>query len=487
MGALKPISKEAVDLFLQSQIVLSEIETNGIKIDVAYLKSTMEKVQSDIIRLENQMLLSKEYAVWRRMFGDKAKLTSRQQLGDVLFVNITAERRGADGKRKTINISKHGNLGYECTLWTNTGKPEVSLESLNAIDIPFVKDYVEYMSLQKIFGTSLKGIADALDSNGFLHPSFDLNTVQTYRSSSSSPNFQNIPARDEELSGIVRRCFIARSPDRHFVEVDFSGAEVKCSTAYHNCPTMLRYLTDKTSDMHRDMASQCYKLPVEKINKAIRNVVKGNFVFAAFYGASWKSIADALWNIPHVQQLKLDDGMLLTDHLASVGFDRLGFIDADGQPEPGTFYAYIKEVEHDFWNNRFAAYGQWKKDTWLYYLENGYVEYLSGFRCAGVFARNEVLNMPIQGLSFHCLLWSLIQINKGIKKRGWRTLLIGQIHDSIVADVPEEEVDIFLEFVKYVMTEKLHEHWKFLSAPMEIEAEVAGLGKTWFDKKPYTI
>ena len=63
MEALKPISKEAVDLFLQSQIVLSEIETNGIKIDVAYLKSTMEKVQSDIVRLENRMLLSKEYAV----------------------------------------------------------------------------------------------------------------------------------------------------------------------------------------------------------------------------------------------------------------------------------------------------------------------------------------------------------------------------------------------------------------------------------------
>ena len=78
MGSLTPISKKAVDLFLQSQIVLSEIETNGIKIDVPYLNSMMEKVQSDITRLENKMHQSKEYAVWRRMFGTKAKLTSRQ-------------------------------------------------------------------------------------------------------------------------------------------------------------------------------------------------------------------------------------------------------------------------------------------------------------------------------------------------------------------------------------------------------------------------
>jgi hypothetical protein len=235
------------------------------------------------------------------------------------------------------------------------------------------------------------------------------------------------------------------------------------------------------------MAAQCYKLPATKINKAIRNVAKGNFVFAAFYGASWKSMADALWKIPRVQQVKLDNGILLSEHLESVGFDRLGTIDASGQPEAGTFYEHIKEVEHDFWNNRFAVYGKWKRDTWLKYLQDGYIDYLSGFRCAGVFPRNEVLNMPIQGLSFHCLLWSMNQINRGIKKYKWKTVLIGQIHDSIEADVPEDELDMFLEFAKHVMTVRLHKHWKFLTAQMEIEAEVAGLGESWFDKKPFDI
>jgi DNA polymerase I-like protein with 3'-5' exonuclease and polymerase domains len=176
---LTPISKEAVDLFLQSQITLSEIETNGIKIDIPYLQSAMKKVQSAIRKLENKMLQSKEYAVWRKIFGGKAKLTSRQQLGDILFGNITIEKRGIDGKRRTVNISKPGNLGYECTVFTEHGKPEISEKSLVSIDLPFVKDYIEYLSLQKVLGTSLKGIAEETDSNGFVHPSFNLNMVQT--------------------------------------------------------------------------------------------------------------------------------------------------------------------------------------------------------------------------------------------------------------------------------------------------------------------
>jgi DNA polymerase I-like protein with 3'-5' exonuclease and polymerase domains len=95
--------------------------------------------------------------------------------------------------------------------------------------------------------------------------------------------------------------------------------------------------------------------------------------------------------------------------------------------------------------------------------------------------------MPIQGLSCHCLLWSLNQIHKYLNKHGFQTKLIGQIHDSIVADVPHDELDSYLEVVEHVMTKRLHKHWDFLIAPMEVEFDVAGLGETWFDKKPYKI
>jgi hypothetical protein len=87
--------------------------------------------------------------------------------------------------------------------------------------------------------------------------------------------------------------------------------------------------------------------------------------------------------------------------------------------------------------------------------------------------------------AFHCLLWSLIQLQKTIKKYDLKTLLIGQIHDSIVADSPADELDTFLEVAETIMTKKLRKHWEWIIVPMEVEAEVADLGKTWFDKKPY--
>jgi DNA polymerase I-like protein with 3'-5' exonuclease and polymerase domains len=173
------------------------------------------------------------------------------------------------------------------------------------------------------------------------------------------------------------------------------------------------------------------------------------------------------------------------EHLQSVGFGTLGTLDSDGTPEPGSFYEHIKNIETDFWGNRFSVYTQWKKDTWNNYLKTGYIETPMGFRCSGVFTRNEILNIPAQSSAFHCLLWSLTRLQTILKKSHFKTLLIGQIHDSIVADVPDDELDMFLEVAEYIMTDKLRQRWKWLTVPMEVEVEVADVGKTWFDKKPY--
>jgi DNA polymerase-1 len=469
---LTPISRDAVDLMLQGTLCLSAIETNGIQIDVPYLRRTIRQVQDTIVELEKSMKSTAEWRIWQLMYKDKAKITSRYQLGSVLFSNI--------------KDAKKGNLGYTCKIYTDKGAPEVSEISLQDIDLSFTKDYVKYMSLQKVLSTNLKGIHNEIDSNGILHPSFNLNTVQTYRSSCDAPNFQNFPARNNELSKMVRKCFIAR-PGNHFVEVDYSGAEVRCNSCINNDPKLKQYIIDPTSDMHKDMAIQIFKLRPEQVSKGIRNISKGGFVFASFYGSWWKGLAEGLWNQVRVHNPKTTDGVSLMSHLESVGLKELGIVDDRNIPERGSFYEHIKEIEADFWGNRFAVYNQWKKDTWSKYLKDGYIETPMGFHCSGVFTRNEILNIPAQSSAFHCLLWSLIQIQKQIKKHNLKTLLIGQIHDSIVADSPADELDIFLEMVEYVMTERLRKRWSWLSVPMEVEADVADIGKTWFDKKPYTI
>jgi hypothetical protein len=268
MMRLKPISKDAVDLFLNGTLTLAKIECNGIRIDADYLAGVMQRVVAEIADLEKRMWHSKEWCVWQRMHGVKANLTSRQQLGEVLFGNVVK------GKE---NIFKQGNLGYECNEFTETGKPKVSEETLEDIDCPFVRDYVEYMSLQKVLTTSLGGIQDRLDSEGYLHPSFSLNTVQTYRSSSANPNFQNFPNRNKRLSELVRRCFIPRSPDRHFVEIDFSGSEVRCLSGDTKIATIDgdECISDVVERVQRNDTVYVYAWDFDKSRIGISRVVGG--------------------------------------------------------------------------------------------------------------------------------------------------------------------------------------------------------------------
>jgi DNA polymerase I-like protein with 3'-5' exonuclease and polymerase domains len=620
---ITPISKDAVKLMLQGTLCLSAIETNGIQIDVPYLRKTIKQVQKMIVKLEEQIKSTDEWHLWKSIYKNKAKITSRQQFGTILFGNI--------------ENAKKGNLGYTCKIYTKHGAPEVSELSLQDIDLPVCKDYIKYMSFQKVLSTNLNGIADEIDSDGILHPSFNLNTVQTYRSScvakgtfvaikgysqpaetpienistndyvycfdnnfnlrlrkvlwagktghkkviriyfaddngkrryidltpehkirmadgvyiaakdaikykskrchqqslgvdfqaaypnyrytiigteevpdpvdvydicvdefhnfiangvciknSDTPNFQNFPARNEELSKLVRRCFIAR-PGNYFVEIDYSSAEVRCNAAINQDERLIQYVTDPSSDMHKDMAIQIFRLSPEQVTKPIRNISKGGFVFASFYGSFWKGLAEGIWDQVRIQNPETSNGVSLVTHLKSVGLKKLGRINDKGEPEPNSFYAHIKEIETDFWENRFAVYNRWKKDTWAKYLQNGYIETPMGFRCSGVFTRNEILNIPAQSSAFHCLLWSLIQIQKKIKKYNLKTLLVGQIHDSIVADSPPDELDIFLEIAEHIMTKQLRKRWTWLTVPMEVEADVADIGKTWFDKKLYPI
>jgi DNA polymerase-1 len=104
-----------------------------------------------------------------------------------------------------------------------------------------------------------------------------------------------------------------------------------------------------------------------------------------------------------------------------------------------------------------------------------------------VLNRNDVLNYAVQGASFHCLLWSLVQIHKWLKKNKMRTKIVGQIHDSIVADVYAPEKDDFLGMCKQVMTVDLLQHWKWLIVPMDIEAEIGDLGASWHELKGVKI
>jgi len=362
---------------------------------------------------------------------------------------------------------------------TESGSPSTDKESLSrlGIGIPEINEiFLPLRALKKIRGTYLSQFIREADPEGRIHPTFSLHVVKTYRSSSEGPNFQNNPVRDELSKKIVRKCFLPSRGNR-LLEVDYSGIEVKVSACYHKDPTMLEYLHDKTKDMHRDCASDCYLLPVDEVTKIIRYCGKNKFVFPQFYGDYYGNCARNLWESIDQYELKTSHDVPLRKHLRSKKIRSYS-----------DFENHIKEVERHFWEERFRVYGEWKKRWWRKYLARGYFDTYTGFRCQGVLERNQAINFPIQGSAFHCLLWSLIMIDEWLRETGKKSRIVGQIHDSILFDVVPEEFDELLENVNRIMTKELTKTWSdWIIVPIEIEADACEIDQSWYYKKEISL
>ncbi len=459
----RPITDEGYKLLHQGSIALSQVEANGIRVDTEYLGKAISGTTRKIKKVSASMKKNKIYKTWRREFGERTNIGSGEQLGRILFT-----------------IMKH-----PCSDFTESGRPKVDADALSSVDLPFVRKFTKLAKLKKVNSTYLQGILrESVD--GFLHPFFNLNLNRTFRGQSDHPNFQNMPIRDPEFARLVRRAFISR-PNHQVTEVDYSGVEICNAACYHLDPRMIRYIKTGPGRLHTDMAGKCYMLPHSQITKDVRYCGKNMFVFPEFYGDYYLHCAQSLWKAITQMNLERVDGCDLLTHLEEKGIYTLGTCDPDQSPEEGTFEEHLQNVEYDFWNKRFKVYGQWKKDWWFEYLKKGYFDTLTGFRIEGLFKRNEVINYPVQGSAFHWLLWSLIRIQKLLRKYHMRSVIVGQIHDSIVSDVHKKELKDYLEIAKQVMTIDVRKHWKWIIVPLEIEAEVAPVGGSWYEKEKVKI
>ena len=456
---IEPISKKGYALLHHGAIELAIVEANGFMIDTDLLEKQEKEVDSMIRKLKRELYTTEEWKKWRTRFGSSSTLTSRDQLGKFLEEELKVEIKNR----------------------TPTGRPKVDEETLSDIKHPFVEKLLLIFKLEKLKGTFLKGVKKETAPDSRLHPFFHLHTARTFRSSSERPNFQNFPVRDKMMSKFIRSVFVP-SPGCVLLEADFKGIEVAISACYHKDPNFVKYISTPGMDMHRDMAAQIFFLKPEEVTKPIRYGAKNKFVFPQFYGDFYVSCARSLWEWIRKGELKDPKGRSLYEHLKDHGIEELGACDPKQEPRSGTFEYHVREVERDFWNRRFKLYGQWRKDWWESYLKKGYFDLLTGFRIKGVFPRNAVVNYPIQGTAFHCLLWSLIQINREIRKRRMKTKIVGQIHDSLIADVPIEELHEYLCILEDVTTRRLKEHWKWIIVPLEVEYEISLPGTSWYDK-----
>ncbi len=456
-------TKGAYKLFHDGVLAFAQMEAAGIRIDVEYLDKAIRKTKRKIHYLEKDIADSEVMRKWRRTFKSKTNMESNDQLGVILF----------------------DVMGFTCTTLTPTGKYKTDEKSLGSVDHPFVQTHLRIKKLRKILSTYLIGLRREV-VDGFVHPVFNLHTVLTYRSSSNAPNFQNFPVRNKELTKLVRTAFIAR-PGHCLVEIDYSGLEVSIATCYHKDPAMIKDIEDPARDMHRDMAAECYRLHIDQVTKDARYCGKNMFVFPEFYGDWYISCARALWEAIGSMNLQTVDGMPLNIHLRQEGLAGLEDLNPKERPIPGTCEHHIQQVEQKFWEERYPIYAQWKKDWYQDYKDKGWFRSKTGFICQAFMKRNEAINYGVQGSAFHCLLQSLIWMQQEIQQRKMKAQIVGQIHDSIVADVPEGEVEEYLQLAQEITVNRLRKAWDWIIVKLEIEAEVSPVNSSWYDKKERKI
>lgn len=445
-------------LLHEGAIALAEVEANGMRIDIEYLDQAITDTSARISRLEDRLRGCEEYRLQRRRFGQNVNLTSREQLAAVLF----------------------DDMGHTPLATTATGRAQLDENALERVGTKYAQKFLLLEKLRKLHGTYLTGVRREVADDGFLRSFFGLHLVRSYRGQSDSPNLQNVPIRDDVQGPIIRRAFIPRE-GHVIVEQDYSGVEVRVACCLSKDPKLT--FDTMEGDMHRDVAAECFMLPKDRVMKPVRQAAKGGFVFAEFYGDWHKQVTKNLWDDIARYSLTTPEVESLYDHLKRNGITGRGACEADKEAVRGTFEHHIKNVEDRFWNERFKVYHA-KRKAWIEdYKKKGHIDIVTGFRCHGPMTKNQVMNYHIQGPAFHCLLWTLTEIIKQTKKLRMGVKVMCQIHDSIIADVPQEALTDYIGLAREIATNGLRKHWSWITLPMDVEVDTAHTN--WFEKKPY--
>jgi DNA polymerase I-like protein with 3'-5' exonuclease and polymerase domains len=478
MGPLP--TREAMRLLHDGALAFAGMERNGVLVDRGLLEQNLAAVQARAAALTEELHADPLWGEWCKRHPSP-NANSPQQVADMVY----------------------GHLGRPVVERTEKGQPSTSEKALLATGEPFFAKYVERKKLEKTSGTFLKGIRDHLCPDGRLRPSYLLHSATSYRSSSRDPNAQNFPKRNPAAAALVRPCFVAPRGKR-LVEIDYAGIEVRVSACYNRDPALINYIEDPSTDMHRDTAMELFFLSKEQVDKrTTRDWAKNRFVFPQFYGSVYFQCAPHLWEAVTDRDKgeyrhRLPDGVPIYEHLRSRGIKELGACDPSQPPREGTFERHVKHVEDGFWKRRFRVYSQWKRSFYDEYVRNGFFRSLTGFvyewgggdddgegRGGRLPKRNDVLNYAIQGSAFHCMLWSIIRITKWLRAEGMRSKVVGQIHDSVLIEADERELQKILTRLDALMTVELREHWPWIVVPMAVEFEVSEVGGNWHEQKQW--
>jgi DNA polymerase-1 len=390
---------------------LARMEARGIAIDRNMLSRLSGEFAQDMARLEAEIF---------EMAGESFNLGSPKQLGDILFGKM-----GLAGAKKTATGA-----------WsTAAGVLEDLAEEGNTFCAKIL-DWRQLSKLKSTYTDSLPGHVDKV--TGRVHTSFALAATTTGRLASSEPNLQNIPVRNE-TGRKIRRAFIA-TPGHRLISADYSQIELRLLAHIADIPQLRQAFADGL-DIHAMTASEMFGVPVEGMPSEVRRRAKA-INFGIIYGISAFGLANQL-GIP--------------------------------REEAG---AYIKK-----YFERFPGIRSYMDETKKRCHEQGYVETIFGRKChyprinasnpsERAFNERAAINAPIQGSAADIIRRAMVRMDDALEKAKLSAQMLLQVHDELVFEVPEEEVDRTIALVRKVMEEAPHPALT-LAVPLHVDAKAA--------------
>ena len=390
--------------------VLSDMERTGISVDATFLKelsSDLEKRAADIAEDIHKLA------------GREFNIASPKQLGEILF-----DEMGIAGGKKT----KTGAYGTGADV----------LEGLAAQGHELPRRVLDWRQLTKLRSTYTDALVAQINpETKRVHTSYAQAIASTGRLSSTDPNLQNIPIRTEE-GRKIRKAFVA-DKGNVLLSADYSQIELRLLAHVAGIETLRQAFRDG-QDIHAMTASEVFGIPVEGMEPAVRSRAKA-INFGIIYGISPFGLA---------RQLAIPQG------------------------EAKTY------IENYF--EKFPGIKDYMETTKTFAREHGYVQTIFGRKChtPGIadknparrnFSERAAINAPLQGAAADIIKRAMIRINPALNQAGLGARMLLQVHDELIFEVPEKELDDTASLVKKVMEDAAH-----LDVPLVVET---GFGPNW--------
>jgi DNA polymerase-1 len=362
--------------------VLTDMEFEGVKIDIEFLKNYSKELEKDAKVFEENVY---------KTAGVRFNLASPKQLGEVLF-----DKLKIDPKAKKTKTGQYA-----------TG--EEVLQKL-AANNPIVEDILGYRELTKLKSTYVDALPEIINSKtGRVHTSYAQAVAVTGRLSSNNPNLQNIPIRSDR-GREIRKAFIPRDANHVLVSADYSQIELRIVAAISGDPNMCEAFK-AGKDIHTATAAKVYNVAEEEVTKEMRYKAK-SVNFGIIYGQGAFGLAENL-------RISRAEAKEIIDNYKKEFVGITSYMDNT-----------INFAKENGFVETLMGRKRWLKDIGS-----------ANFTVRG-FAERNAVNSPIQGTAADMIKLAMIRIHQAIKDAGLKSKMILQVHDELVFDALPEELEL---------------------------------------------